>query len=366
MTLLRRACVSSILLSVAAPSTWTNGILNPLRSCRDSRPFMTGCGRIPSCIRRFASALPREAADLKPFKPEYRGQITPTRQRFPQEDALPAVHLQAGPYSSRWLRVHGKAEVDDVVKALEQAEVGATAGIFVGISDEHKNAGPIAAALRRLGFRFHYMVENNEGDTDLIGELIYCRWAGSGPNMVPSYSTALEGVGILVLSPDKSSVLLVWEYNSWKMITGNVDAGESIVTAARREVHEEVGIEVNDDMTMVGGWQDAKARDQTINNIFCVFAATASSLKAKVDGVEIVEACWFPISALPSLTDESEISATQVRDNPFAIEWDVGKPSRNRISRAVVKFLDVHKQGRGLKVMPKNGSCPWSRKDFFI
>ena len=49
---------------------------------------------------------------------------------------------------------------------------------------------------------------------------MYYRWNGDAAHdMVPAYSTSIEGGG-LVLSPDESKVLLIWEYGNWKPITG--------------------------------------------------------------------------------------------------------------------------------------------------
>jgi len=138
-----------------------------------------------------------------------------------------------------------------------------------------------------------------------------------------------------------------------------------MVTTVRREVHEEVGLELEMDMRMVGGWQDAKSRDRTVNNIFCVFVATAKSRNVKVDGVEISEAQWFPIASLPALSDERQVAKNPKK--PFGMEWDLGMPGRNIVSRTVVRFLDVFQNGRGLNVQKGNGdiSSPLDARDLF-
>jgi len=281
------------------------------------------------------------------FKAEYRGQLTPLRKpaAVGQVPSTPVL-LQGGPFKSRWLRVYDEARVDDVMEALTQAEEGAKTAVYVGVPDDHTLCGGIVAALRTRGFRFHHFHE--EGPGSPAGELIYYRWAGAGQDMVPSYATALEGIGVIVLSPERDAVLLAWEYGNWKMVTGNVDAGESMVETVRREVREEVGLEVEEEMILLGGWQAARSRDKSVNNIFCVFAATAKSREAKVDGVEVTDARWFPLASLPTLQELSQ--AAKVPNKPFSMDWDLGVPERNYLSLAIPRFLNVQHQGRGLKV----------------
>jgi len=297
------------------------------------------------------------------FKPEYRGQLTPKRSPAVLSNRPSFnIEFQSGPYASRWLRVCYGASADDVVEALSLAKNGAESAVYVGIPDDHERSGPIVASLRARGFKFHHFVEGKKEEYAAPpGELIYYRWCGDGVDMVPSYSTALEGVGVLVLSPEKDAVLLVWEYGHWKMITGNVDACESMVTTVQREVHEEVGVEIEESMSMAGGWQEAASRDKAVNNVFCVFMVTAKSLVHKVDGVEIAEARWFPLAQLPLIEQEAND-----KGKPYAMEWDLGTPGRNFLSRTVVRFLEVYRQGRGLHVRSNTGSDPLNRRNLFL
>merc|ERR1711957_552665 len=164
-------------------------------------------------------------------------------------------------------------------------------------------------------------------------ELLYYRWLGSGVDMVPSYTTAHEGVGALVLSPEKDAVLLVWEYGNWKMITGNLDGCDGVVATVRREVLEECGMDLEDDLKVVGGWQDARAYDACGNNVFTIFTATAKHRNIKVDGKEIERARWFPLASLPSSEDVNR--ATVDVKMPYGLVWETGDPKRNLLSRVV-------------------------------
>mmetsp|Transcript_100656 Transcript_100656/g.323167 ORF Transcript_100656/g.323167 Transcript_100656/m.323167 type:complete len:337 (-) Transcript_100656:64-1074(-) len=299
------------------------------------------------------SEVPRPFASCETawprYKKQYEGQLTPPRH-FNAADgkSLAPVNLHSGPYGSRWMRIMDGASTDDCAKALAEIEDGSNSAVYVGVPDDHPQCGSIVSALRAKGYQFHHFWDGNGDQGAAVGELIYYRWTGKGPDTVPNYYTALEGVGCLVLSPERDAVLLVWEYGHWKMITGNVDSGESMTETSRREIREEVGLEVEDSMRLIGGWSAAKSRDNCINNVFCVFAVTAKSRSATVDGVEIVEAKWFPISALPTKMDEA--NARQVEGQPYGMEWDVGVPGRNIVSRAAAILLDVYRQGRGLHV----------------
>lgn len=291
------------------------------------------------------------------FKSQYRGQVTPKRPA-----ATGSTGMHGGPFSSRWLRVVLGDRVQEVLEAVSCAEDGAPSAVYVGVPDEYKHSGSLIAALRARGFRFHHFVDGNDREDGApAGELIYYRWAGTGPDMVPSYATALEGIGVLVLSPEKDSLLLLWEYGNWKMVTGNVDNSESMVASVRREVFEEVGLELENEMSLVGGWQHPRSRDNVVNNVFCVFVTTATSRNIQVDGKEIAEAQWFPLASMPSLAD------VPTSGKSFTMEWDLGMPGRDLLSRTVVRFLEVHKQGRGLQVLAGSESAvdAVSQRTFF-
>jgi len=106
--------------------------------------------------------------------------------------------------------------------------------------------------------------------------------------------------GVILLAPDEKSVLLVWEYGAWKPPSGAVDLKESKLRAAVREIHEEVGLVVDESFPplYLGGWQQSQARDQLINDNFTFFAVKALPGEVVVDGVEIQEAKWFSIDEI--------------------------------------------------------------------
>ena len=80
--------------------------------------------------------------------------------------------------------------------------------------------------------------------------LLLTRWLPDDvPNTLPAPASSYVGVGCLVLSLDKTKVLLVQERNGvlkdtnfWKIPTGAVDTGEGLEQACTRELFEETGI----------------------------------------------------------------------------------------------------------------------------
>eukprot|EP00931_Biecheleriopsis_adriatica_P081698 TRINITY_DN55060_c0_g1_i1.p1 TRINITY_DN55060_c0_g1~~TRINITY_DN55060_c0_g1_i1.p1 ORF type:complete len:362 (+),score=60.92 TRINITY_DN55060_c0_g1_i1:33-1088(+) len=286
------------------------------------------------------------------YRPAFRGQVTPHRRLNAVDDSgmLP-VELQGGPFKSRWLRVRHGASVDHVEAALEEAEPGAATAVYVGVPDDHVHCGHIVASLRKRGYRFHHFHDGSpkEATNAPLGELVYYRWFGKTVDLVPSYSTASEGVGVIILSPEEDAVLLVWEYGHWKAVTGSVDAGHSITETVKKEVKEEVGLELKEgSLRLVGGWQESKARDRSVNSVFFNFTAVAKSRDFQVDNVEIQTARWFPLTSLPTL--EYERRAPKIEGKPHTLEVDLGLPGRNLISRSLAFFFDVHREGRGLRV----------------
>ena len=74
---------------------------------------------------------------------------------------------------------------------------------------------------------------NDEG----TAEFVYYCWPGDpAGDMVPNYSTAIEGATGICFSPDGEKVLLVWERGAWSSSGGAVNETECKITALKREV----------------------------------------------------------------------------------------------------------------------------------
>lgn len=81
--------------------------------------------------------------------------------------------------------------------------------------------------------------------------------------------------------------------NFYSLIAGFVEPGETIEDAVRREVREEVGIEL-DSLSYVSSqpWSFP-------NNLMLGFEATATTDKISPDGEEVQNAGWFSPDMLP-------------------------------------------------------------------
>lgn len=102
---------------------------------------------------------------------------------------------------------------------------------------------------------------------------------------------------VIVLVEDGDRVLLArkrgWAPGRYALVAGFVDNGESLEAAVRREVREEVGVEV-DDIRYVGS-QNWPFPSQ----LMVGFVARYVGGEVRVDREELEDARWFPRDALP-------------------------------------------------------------------
>jgi 8-oxo-dGTP pyrophosphatase MutT (NUDIX family) len=86
--------------------------------------------------------------------------------------------------------------------------------------------------------------------------------------------------------------------HEWTFPGGGMKQGEVPEICVQREVQEEVGISV-DQVVSLGVFTGRQAyRRDTVH----VFVVQAPSAAVHIDPGEIVEACWFPLAALPPLS----------------------------------------------------------------
>ena len=104
----------------------------------------------------------------------------------------------------------------------------------------------------------------------------------------------------------------------YSALAGFVEAGESIEDCVRREVAEEVGVQV-DGLRYYGSqsWPFP-------NSLMIAFTArwTGGDIVAQAD--EIADAQWFPIDALPNIPPRFSISGHLIRDTVAAMQRDDG------------------------------------------
>ncbi|MFD5893775.1 NUDIX domain-containing protein [Streptomyces sp. NPDC060366] len=88
---------------------------------------------------------------------------------------------------------------------------------------------------------------------------------------------------------------------SWALPGGHVDAGETSLAAAARELVEETGITVSAaDLWQVGTF-DAPGRDPRGRYVTVAYAATLPETVPPMAGDDATAARWWPLDALPEL-----------------------------------------------------------------
>jgi len=214
--------------------------------------------------------------------------------------------------------------------------------------------------LYKHGFTFHHYREAGHGDTDPDSadanpEYVYKCFPGRDyqDDPVPAYATSIEGAFALILSPDGTKVLLVWERQSWSCPGGTVNIGESKVEAVAREVNEEVGVVVDDSMPMeyLGGYSQGRARDNLVNDNFAAFAVRVKSEEIKVDRKEIFLAKWFDCRRLVEAWRAKGHEMTKRVEGLSVPELD--DPERNRVNGSALQWMESYVEGRGLTVKVK-------------
>ncbi|MFB8247360.1 NUDIX domain-containing protein [Streptomyces sp. NPDC055952] len=96
----------------------------------------------------------------------------------------------------------------------------------------------------------------------------------------------------------------------WALPGGHVDAGETSVVAAARELEEEAGIAVAvADLRQVGAF-DAPGRDPRGRYVSVAYTATPPAPVVPSAGDDATAARWWPLDALPDLAfDHADILA---------------------------------------------------------
>jgi 8-oxo-dGTP diphosphatase len=83
---------------------------------------------------------------------------------------------------------------------------------------------------------------------------------------------------------------------SWDMPGGAIKRGEAPLDAARREIHEELGLSITDWTPLGDFFARYEHRSDTMH---CFHAVVDEAAEPVADRVEIAELRWFPTTALP-------------------------------------------------------------------
>jgi ADP-ribose pyrophosphatase YjhB (NUDIX family) len=115
----------------------------------------------------------------------------------------------------------------------------------------------------------------------------------------------LPGAAVIVLDTDRHVLLLQRaDTGGWGLPGGFMEPGEHLEETARREVMEEVGLELDDlALLSVFSGPDQYYRypngDQVFN-VTTVYTATARHTRMRLDPAEARKARFFPVTALPA------------------------------------------------------------------
>lgn len=130
----------------------------------------------------------------------------------------------------------------------------------------------------------------------------YYKWLlDNVEDKVHPYATSTAGASAMILSPDESSVLLIFENNNWKFVTGSNDFRELSFDTAKREMFEEVGLYPDPYFIpkVIGFWNISGRYGGKINDMMtCYVFSAMSNCEIKIDKFELSDAKWFKISDL--------------------------------------------------------------------
>lgn len=125
---------------------------------------------------------------------------------------------------------------------------------------------------------------------------------------------------------------------------GAVNKGECKWTALMREAKEELGVRVDPTKggAYLGGWQQGRARDNSINDNFSAFAVWLESEHYQPDNDEISRATFF--------TWRPMLEAWRQQQKPDKFVWMAPDTSATeRVANKTLQWLDNYDQGRYLK-----------------
>ena len=140
-----------------------------------------------------------------------------------------------------------------------------------------------------------------ENVTDDLGK--YCNECGFShyPKMSPC---------IMVVVKHKDQILLVQHKNSpqfFTVIAGFVEYGETLYEAVKREVHEEVGLEVSNIRFFESqSWPYP-------NQLMIAFFAEAKDKNITVDQSELSDAQWYDLDKLPRVPLTTSLSSKLIK-----------------------------------------------------
>jgi len=204
------------------------------------------------------------------------------------------MNVIPGPFNSFTIKINSDiVPIGEVEATLDLLLQNASGAVYLAIPEE------ILCKYYNIVGNYHMKFHHYQNNI-----YTYYIWNVEGPSgpiedKVPAYCSSIEGVGAIILSPDEKKILLVWEYGKWKIVTGSLKPGESLIETVFREVSEEVSVKLDPNYIIsIGEWHISKARFNLINDTFHAFVVKAENMNFQVDNVEIHKAQWFNIKDL--------------------------------------------------------------------
>lgn len=139
---------------------------------------------------------------------------------------------------------------------------------------------------------------------------------------VPAHLTTFSSVNVLLLDSEEKNILLVWEYEKWKNVTGSVDLKESFIEAATRELKEEVNCITDSAFIPKLVMVELKVKNDAPENMFYLVFKALNKLEIKPDEDELEKIKWFPLDYFilkETITYSSIENAIDYKDSKFAI-----------------------------------------------
>jgi 8-oxo-dGTP pyrophosphatase MutT (NUDIX family) len=320
---------------------------------------------MPSFFRQLTPSLPAEWPDTQVHPLSVGSKVQSKTGDALVCDSFGTI-MQMGPFRSIFLRlaieIGGKTEEMELhLEFLKRLVMGAVAqystlsfagAFYVTIQETAKFLPTMVANLISLGFAFHHYGASVPDDKGSRKEHVYYKWCSQTlKNMVPAYSTSIEGCAALLLSPDETRILLVKEYGRYGAPGGAIDPGEHLMAAVARELREEVGAVLDDTFApvFVGGYHWSRARDAAVNDNFHAVAVRARTLAVVLEAAEISAAHWFPVRDL--LHSWRALRAAASRQHSAAA-WDTVHLDVDGIADLflvpALVWLETHNCGQGL------------------
>ena len=161
----------------------------------------------------------------------------------------------------------------------------------------------------KFNFYFHHTTEDT---------LTVCKWLDeSTPNKIPKFAHHHIGIGACIINKNMQLLMIREKYSTinkaknqplWKLVTGLVEEGESILEATFREIKEEVNMEVNYHGCVIITERFPAKFNLTDLCFFSLCSVEPKSDKEnceiKIDATELTEAKFFSINEVQDIMNE--------------------------------------------------------------